>query len=179
MPDQVFTAGQVLTADQMTDLQSNIGLVFIKSQTIGSTVSSVAVTAAFSSSFDNYLVTVNGGVASTASVMRLQLGSTTSGYFRSLIFSTYTSSVFAEGGTNESLFTGLGLNNTSGLQMFCEIFNPNRPQTTQIRAPRITTSDVGHTLGLVDNNTQYTGFTISPSAGTITGGTIRVYGYRG
>jgi len=33
-------------------------------------------------------------------------------------------------------------------------------------------------MGYVNNTTQYTAFTISPSSGTLTGGTIRVYGYR-
>jgi hypothetical protein len=178
MPDQVFTAGQVLTAAQMTDLQSNIGLTFIKSQTIGSAVSTVEVTDAFSSSFDNYLVTVSGGVASTASIMRIQLGATTSGYYYSLVFTVWGNVVSSEGATNNALLTSVGINTTTGLQMYCDIFSPNLPTRTLMRAPRVSTSDVGNTFGLLDNTTQYTSFTISPSSGTMTGGVIRVYGYR-
>jgi hypothetical protein len=32
-------------------------------------------------------------------------------------------------------------------------------------------------LGYLDNTTSYTDFTLTPSSGTLTGGTIRVYGY--
>ena len=41
------------------------GLTLISSTTIGSAVSSVTVSNVFSSTYDNYLITVNGGAAST------------------------------------------------------------------------------------------------------------------
>jgi hypothetical protein len=114
MADQTFTSGQILTAAQMTDLQTNIGLTFVLAQTIGSAVSSVTVSSAFSSTFDKY----NPNLAK------------------------YT------------YFSGaLGYNTTNG------------------------NSRSGLT-GVLKDTTQYTAFTLTPSAGTLTGGTIRVYGYR-
>ena len=59
-----FTAGQILTSSVMNDVSTignYQGLFWIKSQTIGTGVSSVTVTGAFSSDFDNYLITVSGG----------------------------------------------------------------------------------------------------------------------
>jgi hypothetical protein len=35
-----------------------------------------------------------------------------------------------------------------------------------------------NTGGFLNNTTSYTAFTFTPSSGTLTGGTIRVYGYR-
>ena len=55
------------------------GLVLVKAQTIGSAVSSVEVTGAFSSTYDNYLITLEGGVASTNVGLRLTLGATATG----------------------------------------------------------------------------------------------------
>jgi hypothetical protein len=169
-----FSAGEVLTAADM----NAVGLWLVKTQTIGSAVSSVEVTSAFSSTYDNYLITINGGVASTANVLRLQLGATTSGYFYNLIFSTYSASVFAEGSTTAANWTGVGRGLDTGLQMFAHLYNPNRPTFTNMTAPRVTGSEAGTVFGLLPNSTQYTSFTISPSSGTLTGGTIRVYGYR-
>jgi hypothetical protein len=40
------------------------------------------------------------------------------------------------------------------------------------------TSDVGSVTGLLDNTNQYTDFTVVTNTGTMTGGTITVYGYR-
>jgi hypothetical protein len=174
MPVPDFSPGEIWTAGAA----DSIGLWLIKTQTIGTGVSSVAVTSAFSSTYDNYLITVSGGAASTAGILRLQIGATTSGYYYNLVFSTYSASVLAEGGTTFANWQGVGHSLTSGLQMFCHVFEPNRPTFTRITAPRITGSEAGTVYGLMPNATQYTDFTISPSSGTLTGGIINVYGYK-
>jgi hypothetical protein len=174
MPVPDFSPGEILTAGAM----DSIGLWLVKTQTIGAGVASIPVTDAFSSTYDNYLITVSGGAASTASILRMQIGATTSGYYYNLVFSTYSTSVLAEGGTTFANWQGVGTALTSGLQMFCHVFEPNRPTFTRITAPRVTGSEAGTVYGLMPNTTQYTGFTITPSSGTLTGGIIRVYGYR-
>jgi hypothetical protein len=162
----------------IADTDQPPGLQLIKTQTVGSGVSSVEVTGAFSSEFDNYLITASGGTPSTASILRIQLGSTTSGYYYNLVFSTWSTSVLAEGNTTSANVPGVGHSLASGMQMFCQVFEPNRPTFTRVTAPRITGSESGTVFGLMPNTTQYTSFTISPSGGTLTGGIIRVYGYR-
>jgi len=77
MPVPVFTAGETLDASEM----NAVGLWLVKTQTIGTGVSSVAVTSAFSTNYDTYRIVVSGGVATNTDVMRLTLGSTTTGYY--------------------------------------------------------------------------------------------------
>jgi hypothetical protein len=174
MPVPVFTSGEILTAANM----NQVGLWLIKTQTIGSAVSSVTVSDVFSSSFDNYLITVNGGASSSNGVLRLQFGSTTSGYYYQLLFAAWGSTPLAEGSSVLTYINSVGASLTNGLQMFCQVFNPNTATRTTVQAQNIRTSEAGTTFGLLDNTTQYTGFNILASAGTLTGGTIRVYGYR-
>jgi hypothetical protein len=157
-----------------------MGLVLIKSQTIGTAVSTVTVTNAFSSTYDHYLIQVSGGAVSTQNELRLQMSGTTSGYYYQLIYGTWsTGTISGEGSktATEWLYTGMGA--TNGLVMSCTVFEPNLPTRTRIVAPYFGfTGDVGHVHGQLDNATQYTDFVIKTSTGTITGGTIYVYGYR-
>lgn len=53
MAIKTFTTGEVLTASDTNTYLANSGLVFVKSQTIGSAVTSVTVSDAFSATYDN------------------------------------------------------------------------------------------------------------------------------
>jgi hypothetical protein len=176
MPVPDFSPGEVLTAAAM----DSIGLWLVKTQTIGAAVATVVVADAFSADYDNYLVTVAGGAASGTTILNLQLGATTSNYFSQYIYTDWNNTVSADSGTVFSNFRYIGAGTTSGLQMRCEIFSPNLAKTTRIFSPTgaFGASFAGFSNGWLNNTTQYTGFTIGVSTGTITGGTIRVYGYR-
>ena len=80
MADQVFTSGQVLTAAQMSSLQSNIGLTYITEQTISSATTTVS--ACFSSSFTNYKIVIDltASVSAGAQAVTLTLNGLSSGY---------------------------------------------------------------------------------------------------
>jgi hypothetical protein len=157
------------------------GLVLVKAETIGSGVSSVAVTSAFSSTYDNYLIQIAGGVASTAVNLGLQLGATTTGYYAAyprLVYSTAATANVAD--NNATIFSRVGSGNTNTLNLNCTVVNPNLAKHTFFYGHYVdadTTSVAGAGAGYVNNSTQYTDFTIVPNTGTLTGGTIRVYGY--
>ena len=71
-----FTAGEILTSSVMNDvstLGNYQGLFHVKTQTIGSGVSSVTVSSAFSSDFDDYLVAVNTVVSANQPNLGLRL----------------------------------------------------------------------------------------------------------
>ena len=174
----VFASGDVLNASDM----NAVGSWLVKTQTIGSAVSSVTVTDAFSSNYDNYYITVTGGVASTAINLNLTLGATTSGYYFAGIYVQYTSaSVTGYVNTNTTSWQAFGRGTTASLNAAGTLFGPNLAKNTHIHYTNTgaATADYYQTIGgYLADTTQYTALTITTSAGTITGGTIRVYGLR-
>ena len=155
------------------------GLTLVKSQTIGTTVSSVAVTGVFSATYDTYKIVVNGGVGSTNQDLVLKLGSTTTGYYSSTAFITYAGSSSNGANSNGANFP-LATHNTNTLFVNTDILNPFNTSPTLINGTAIdptTTGRAGSIAGYLANNTSYTDFTLTPNGGTISGGTIYVYGY--
>ena len=175
MPVPVFTTGEVLTAANM----NKVGLWLVKTQTVGSAVTSVAVTSAFTSDYENYLVTYSGGAASTNPVFTFQLGASTTGYYNSMPYVSYAGTtalaVYAANAANFN-WAGYGGPNYTGISM--TVNEPNLAKYTRVTAFYQAENEAGTMNGIHKVATAYTGFTIGVSAGNITGGTIRVYGYR-
>jgi hypothetical protein len=182
--------GTVLTADSAestgmkwaTPATPVSGLTLVKTQTIGSGVSSVNVTGAFSSTYDNYKIIISGGVGSQSINFQFQLGSTTSGYYKFQIYGSYSSStVTGSNGSNVANWSPVGNASTASLSGDITLLAPNLAKNTHINCQG-SISNSGNTAdwlqGYLGNTTQYTDFTIICPAGTITGGTIKVYGYQ-
>lgn len=226
-----FTAGQILTAQQQTEINTGIpvfadstartaafggtgekvlaegqysyledtnstevydgsswvsvgtapGLVLVSSTTIGSAVSSVTVTSAFSATYDNYLIKLEGGVASTNAGLRLTLGATVTGYYFAGVYVQYTATTvggqFSAGGVNWEI----GYGSTNALSAEIVLGSPNLAKVTTFRSRGADTGTTGYMNlydGFLNDSTQYTAFTIATTTGTMTGGTVRVYGYK-
>jgi hypothetical protein len=170
-----FTNGDVLTA---ADLNQSSGLVFIKSQTVGSGVSSVTVTGAFSSTFDAYRIIYTGGTGTNDVPYRFRFdASHTVGYFYALTYSTYTGAgPVAIGGNNLGYinYSGGGLKPVVDMT----VLDPYSASSTKEITTRCRYATVyGMTIGHVPISSSFTGFQIYTVSGTFTGGTIRVYGY--
>lgn len=183
--------GQVVYETDNNDLKAyngsswdvmNGGLVLVKSQTIGSGVSSVTVTNAFSSTYENYRIIVSDFACSnSASVLRLRLavGSTYSG--------TQLRYVNTSATTNNANFTNdpafyLGYSNTTKNNVVADIYAPNLVSQTSLTAQQSGwTTGVGVyssvTTATDSNAAAHTDFVLDTNVGTWTGGTIRVYGY--
>jgi hypothetical protein len=159
----------------------NTGLELIKTQTIGTAVGTVPVTGVFSATYDAYQILVSGGVASGTIALRLKLRAAATGHNTMMYYNTWgsTSSPVTAGGTNLAFFSTLGSGNTAELYMNAQLINPFAATKTQlISATEITTGGSSVVTGIHTANTSFTDFTISTVSGTLTGGTIAVYGYR-
>jgi len=171
---QVYTGAAWITANPS-------GLTLIKTQTIGTTVASVEVTGAFSATYDDYLIVVTGGVASADNVLNLTLGATATGYYYRGQYGAYSNAtVVGDNAQNASSWPAglLSTNNIDANITVKQPFTAKNSTYTQASA-RSTTNGIAVTYGgYLANTTSYTAFTLTASSGTITGGTIRVYGYQ-
>lgn len=156
-------------------------LTFIKSVTIGSGVTSVAVTGAFSTTYDTYKIVINGGVASANVDAGCQLGSTTTGYYSTRTGYTYAGAAFGNGSANGSSFVYASTANTNIITGNFDLQNPFNADETLIFGSFInptTSGAAGVIAGYLNNQTSYTDFTLTVlGGGNYTGGTIYVYGY--
>lgn len=176
-----FSVGEVLTASDM----NAVGLWQTKVQTIGTNVSSVTVTNAFNSSFDNYRILVSGVSCSVGGVsLAFQLNNSTGNtYFIGGIFTAFTTTTLnGYGPASSTRWTDVFALDTSTQGGHMDLYLPfaTRPTIFTSQSVRTGTGQFAWYVmnGIDTNAVSNTGFTLSPIVGTITGGTIRVYGYR-
>jgi hypothetical protein len=176
-----FSAGSVLTAAQM----NAAGLWLVKTQVVGTGVTSVAVPGAFSADYDAYKITWTGGSISTSTGVSFQLrtsgGSTSvTGYYGALPFVTYAGVNAGVADSNAAQFTFAGGGDgVSFAQVDLTLLNPFAAGYTNISASVVTGTYAGFYNGVHAVATSYTDFVLDPQlTATMTGGTIRVYGYR-
>lgn len=182
MAVKTFTTGEVLTAADTNTYLNNGGLVYIKSQTIGTAVSSVTVSSAFSADYDAYKIILTGGAASQTSVLMMTLGSASTNYYYTFLYATFAANTpLADNGNLAARFTYAGqMHLTGGLGANIEVVNPYLNKYTYISNPLFAGNGTyaGTHVGTLADTSSYTSFTLTCNTGTITGGTITVYGYR-
>jgi len=171
-----FTTGAVLTAAQM----NTIGMHLIKTQTVGTGVASVTVTGAFSADYDNYIITISGGTASANGSVRLQMNTSTGSTY--LMAGTYGNFAVNSGITYNPAATtswaDIMLGGTAGSATVITLCSPFASRSTH-GFTETQNNATFYKFSLVETSTNSnTGFTLTPASGTLTGGTIRVYGYR-
>lgn len=175
----VFAQGDVLNASDM----NAVGLWLVRSQAVGTGVSSVTVTNAFTSDYDNYLIQYVGGTFSGATDMQFYFGSSpaANGYYVGQNFVNITTNV---GGTSNAVnstlwnFVGGGDTNACFIQM--NVYNASNTSFKFMTYQGWSASIfMVQGSGAFTSTTPQTSFTFDPfGATTMTGGTIRVYGYR-
>lgn len=171
-----FVAGQVLTAAQM----NKVGMWLVKTQTVGTAVSSVTVSDAFSADYTNYRIIYTGGTASTTNFVYLTLGATATGYYYGGTGFSWAGATQTFGAANTTFWLA-GNGGANGNFMSIDLFRPQEAAMTHYTGSwnqLVTNGYTAYIGGLLNNTTQYTAFTMTTSAGTWTGGTVFVYGYR-
>jgi len=184
MAIKTFTTGDVLTAADTNTYLANSGLVYVSSTTIGSAVASVTVSNCFSTTFDDYFVTIDGVLGTAGAAMSFRCvtsgGADNGSNWKGNSF--YISTGAAGGLTNA--------NDTAAASGICGGIDSNAASLTfNVQGP-FATRRTQLNYGNADNSywrignyylgdaSSYVSMKLLPNAGTITGGTITVYGYR-
>ena len=155
-------------------------LTLVKTQTVGTTVSSVTVTDAFSATYDDYRVLVSGVTCSAT------------GSNLAMVFNNSSGSFYYYGGQAQEFAGGISARSASAgasieialtgslttTNVNIDIFNPFLAQATGFVGAYGTNTYSGRFAGYNSTTTSQTGFTFTPGSGTMTGGQIRVYGYQ-
>ena len=172
-----FTAGQVLTAAEM----NAVGLWLVKTQTIGSAVTTVAVSNAFSADYTNYKILVSGSTGTSNVDMSLQLTGSSTGYSGMYVAGSFAASTLTGfSDNNAASFTRAGaVLSGDSVNLNVDVVQPNLAKYTYVTGQVVQSSSAGTYTGVHKVATAYTGFTLLVTGGAnITGGTIHVYGYR-
>lgn len=157
------------------------GLTLIKTQTVGSAVSSVQVTSAFSSTYDSYKIIYEGGTSSASNRLNLTLGASATAYYWAVNIADFTNAGTGAYNGNNATSWAAGASDTNNTILNIDVHDPFLAKYSYLSANYFRepgSNNVGKPVGFHALATSYTDFTITPSTGTITGGTIRVYGYQ-
>jgi hypothetical protein len=158
------------------------GLRLIKKQTVGTGVSSVTLTSCFSSAYENYRVLYSGGLASSTGNSLFVRGSSGTGSNIAYAgdFIELNGSRAGLGSASTANFVA-SLTGTQQLSVTIDITQPFLAAMTGLIAHSMALgAGVGYatrTAGFDTQTLSSTGLTVAASSGTITGGTIYVYGY--
>ena len=184
----VFSAGAVLTAAQMnavglwevTPSSATNGTLNGATVTVNSSVTSVTVNGVFSADYENYRVVYQGVSTSATNALELTFGGSTG--------STYNDGGFylAIGGaaiTVESQASRanirIGIVSASqSISGWFDIYAPNVSGQTWVNGGSMAASYYNWRQGVDTNTAAHTSFKLAAASGTMSGGKIRVYGYR-
>jgi hypothetical protein len=139
--------------------------------------SSTAFTNVFSATYQAYKIIVSGGTLSTTSYVKMILGATTTGYLSAQPGSNFSTGAFSTGLQNSG--TGFFVGYAAGeFGSDITIVSPQLARYTHTSSSLgFVDGNVGASHnGVLENTTQYTGFTLSATGGTFTG-TVNIYGY--
>jgi len=157
------------------------GMTLVSATTVGSAVASVAVSGAFSATYDAYRIVFSNITTSGSVGISMILGATTTGYYyvsSAALFNGGTYSVQV-GDQNAAKWIVMGNTGAATISTSFDVTSPFLASRTFYSGAYVSTGGgaAGVLSGYLDNTTSYTAFTVSPDSGTMTGGTIRVYGY--
>ncbi len=159
------------------------GLQLVKKQIIGSAVASVTVTGAFNANYDSYKIIVTGGVGSlSAGSLNLTLSGITTAYsYTSIQNDTITpTTLVGSGSSTATSWLYAGGATTGGLSADITLHNPFAARA-KFGSSAYTRAVAGLSMGNAyyhhGSTSSISDFTLTATTGTLTGGTIYVYGF--
>ena len=159
-------------------------LALVKTQVVDTAVTSVTVTGAFSATYDSYKIVYSNGTASVVGYLQIQLrtgvATSTTGYFSGFSGAAYAGASVGSAGTNNGSsweYAAYG-NGADFATVNMELINPFLARKTVMTNFGALANQPMLGGGYHNVATSYDQFVLTPDSGTLTGGTIRVYGYQ-
>ena len=176
----IETLGDDIDATLYNALGGNYpGLRLIKKQTVGTGVSSVTVTGAFSATYDAYRIVMSNVDSANVVTNTIKFGSASTNYFGSQYFDSFiatTNGIDRNNNTFAFIQCGICAQNDDTNVAF-DVGNPFLAKRTTVAGSYFGNVYTGFFGGTQSDSTSFTSFTMAPISGTFTGGTISVYGY--
>jgi len=180
MAIKTFVDAVSLPASDINTYLTNSGLVYIKQQTIGTAVASVTITDAFSTTYDNYRITITKAGASASVSMCLNFSTSAVSYFGIETYTLYSAATItiANNNNDSKQFLGLTDSGVASYNSSLDVFSPFLTSTTQLTGQYYGRGYIGYFGGSHDVSASHTSFKLFNESGTLTGGTVTVFGYR-
>lgn len=188
MAIKTFTAGAVLTASDTNTFLANASANYITGAAFSITnASPLNVNSVFTSTFDNYFLLLQNltGTGTAEVLLQWRAGSTTttSGYFTAYVGLNSAGSAYnsANNGSAAGITVGLAETAAGSGSARIDLFTPNSAGQAAAhgnifaQGPGFYATRQGG--GALNAGTDFDGFTLRASAGTITG-SYALYGYR-
>lgn len=164
-----------------TGRANSLGLDLIKTQTVGTAVSSVVVSDVFSSTYDNYHIVMRFNTSPSSGSHLMQLSNaTTSNYLSSGFYQSWGTASMTAYSPSFSTTWAISANTVSSTatDIVIDLFYPFASARTQGTVKAAAGNGTLDSLILENTGNSSTGFTITKGTSeTMTGGTISVYGY--
>jgi hypothetical protein len=153
------------------------GLVLLDQTTVGSAVSSVAVSSVFSATYDNYMIVVRGIIGSSNTLLGMRFGASATSYYGAKRNITQAGGLSTDTVSNLAQFyIGNVLTSQTSMSSVCYVSSPYQTDETAAHGTFARAGFGGYFQAAQTVSASYTDFTILPASGTITGGTISTYG---
>jgi hypothetical protein len=183
MAIKTFTTGEVLTASDTNTYLANSGLVYVGAGTLSLTTSATNVTGVFSSTYKHYRVLLDITARSTSNRfdMRYIVGTTptSSAYYNAGIgcdFGSNTTVYYQRSNNDNQIYFDT---QTGSATYTLDIMDPQLARGTTMHG-RFSSAQTALSLGfggVQGSSTQFTGFQLFTSTGTMTVEYL-IYGYR-
>ena len=158
------------------------GLVHIETVSISSGVTGISLNNVFSATYKNYLVLASITTSTgNSNSMRLRVGGAdnTSNVYIRQVFAGDSGS-FATSSLTSTAFDGVWIGNSTVSNLEAILYNPFEAAPTMHLCR--TMSGAGNSFkvsgGIHTASTSFDGFTLNAASGTLSSGTVRVYGYK-
>ena len=171
-----FTSAGVSIYYPSAGAATSSGLTLVSTTTIGTTVSSVTVSSAFSATYDNYLILISNSVSSATGYVGLKFGAAATNYYGTSVSVNLGGTVAGASDNNAAALLKAVQAATTSFNAVINVNSPFLSTQTYVSANSFTDNS-NYFSGKLADSSSYTAFTLTPASGTLTGGTIKVYGY--